>query len=76
MSNKVYCTIEYIDKDGESVIEHIVLTEEEKIILINKFIDAGIIACIYQHGQNISPAVLLDNEQSPRLESTINSKFK
>jgi len=43
---KFYC-IEYIDEEGDSVIRHTFLTQEQKQILLDEFSERGTKASIY-----------------------------
>lgn len=75
MDSKAYCTIEYLDEEGDPIVEHMMLSDADKNVLIEKFIQRGVVATIYQHGQSINPAVL-SGDDKPRLEVATNSSIK
>jgi hypothetical protein len=75
MDSKAYCTVEYLDEEGDPVVEHVMLSDADKSALIERFIQRGIIATIYQHGQSMKPAVLSGNDK-PRLEVSTDSRVK
>ncbi len=62
MSNKQFCTIEYLDKDGNEIIDHAVLSVEEQMKLMNEFINHGAVATIHEHVPNVQS---LDEEKDP-----------
>lgn len=51
---KNFCTIEYIDKDGTKIIDHFLLSKTEQIKLMDKFIQHGIEATIYDHSMSVN----------------------
>jgi hypothetical protein len=75
MDNRAYCTVEYLDENGDPVIKHMMLSESDKNELIEQFIQRGVVATIYQHGQSVKPAVL-SGDDKPRLEVSTDSRIK
>lgn len=57
-TSKNFCTIKYTDHDGTEVVDNAVLSKTEQLELMNKFIEYGIKATIYDHTMSVNS----DNE--------------
>lgn len=42
-----FCSVEYVDDEGEKVIKHAFLTKQEQIAMVEKFASLGVSAAIY-----------------------------
>ncbi len=51
---KNFCTIKYTDKDGIEVVDSAILSKTEQLELMNKFIEHGIEATIYDHTMSVN----------------------
>jgi hypothetical protein len=59
---KKFYTIEYRDEEGELVIEHALLTQDEAIDNFAKIIAKGILATMYEHNgplPDVNPLAVL-----------------
>ena len=46
-TGKSFCSIQYVDEEGEQVIRHAFLTEEEQKIVVDEFAKRGISGKVY-----------------------------
>ena len=61
MSDKNFCTVEYLDEDGHEIVDHAILSVEEQMKLMDEFIHRGIIATIHEHISDVN----LPDEDKP-----------
>ena len=54
MTNKNFCTVEYLDEDGHEMIDHATLSVEEQMKLMEEFIRRGVIATIHDHSASVN----------------------
>lgn len=72
MSDKQFCTIEYLDEDGNEMVDHAVLSIDEQMKLMTEFIKYGVVATIHEH---ISNVISSNEENVESIEETNNQNL-